>query len=370
MTSDSRLQGVLDFCSLHLSNTRNKAHKEFLWKELTSCNIVSDHDPLLGSGDSRAVQYWFEQAGEQDKNHLLQSVNKHLSNKTYLVGERLTVADIAMYVSLYSLFEQKWSESQRLLFADALRWFDLLQNSLPIGQKWEKIDIDFTVSEEKLHQLLDNKLRIETEKPKEEAVVAHKKNKDKLEKAKSATNTKGGSEEKNDEPLKEEAEEDVSRLDIRVGKILSAKRHPDADTLYIEEIDVGEASPRTVCSGLVKFIPDPEQLLGYCIVLCNLKPVNMRGVKSEAMILCATSKDGTTVELVKPPEDVPTGERVTFPGHDGVADSVLNPKKKIFEKVQPYFATNEECIAVWKDIPFTTSQGPCKVASIRGGTIR
>lgn len=94
-----------------------------------------------------------------------------------------------------------------------------------------------------------------------------------------------------------------------------------------------EASPRTVCSGLVKFIPDPEQLIGYCIVLCNLKPVNMRGVKSEAMILCATSKDGNTVELVKPPQGVTIGERVTFPGHEGAADSVLNPKKKIFEKV-------------------------------------
>ena len=48
---------------------------------------------------------------------------------------------------------------------------------------------------------------------------------------------------------------DVSRLDIRVGLITDVKKHPDADSLYVEEIDVGEPIPRTVVSGLVKFIP-------------------------------------------------------------------------------------------------------------------
>jgi aminoacyl tRNA synthase complex-interacting multifunctional protein 1 len=40
-----------------------------------------------------------------------------------------------------------------------------------------------------------------------------------------------------------------------VGKIVSVKKHPDADSLYVEEIDVGEEKPRTVVSGLVKYIP-------------------------------------------------------------------------------------------------------------------
>lgn len=51
------------------------------------------------------------------------------------------------------------------------------------------------------------------------------------------------------------ATEDVSRLDIRVGKILACKKHENADSLYIEEIDVGEEAPRQVVSGLVKFVP-------------------------------------------------------------------------------------------------------------------
>jgi tRNA-binding EMAP/Myf-like protein len=48
------------------------------------------------------------------------------------------------------------------------------------------------------------------------------------------------------------------RLDMRVGLIRSAKRHPDADSLYVEEVDVGEDKPRTVISGLVKFIPEDQ----------------------------------------------------------------------------------------------------------------
>lgn len=52
-----------------------------------------------------------------------------------------------------------------------------------------------------------------------------------------------------------EAEISITRLDIRVGLITKAQKHPDADSLYVEEIDVGEPQPRTVVSGLVKYIP-------------------------------------------------------------------------------------------------------------------
>ena len=47
---------------------------------------------------------------------------------------------------------------------------------------------------------------------------------------------------------------DISKLDIRVGKIVHVEKHPDAESLYVEQIDLGEGKPRNVCSGLVKFI--------------------------------------------------------------------------------------------------------------------
>ena len=39
---------------------------------------------------------------------------------------------------------------------------------------------------------------------------------------------------------------DITRLDLRVGKIIAVEKHPNADSLYVEQIDVGEEKPRTV----------------------------------------------------------------------------------------------------------------------------
>ena len=86
-----------------------------------------------------------------------------------------------------------------------------------------------------------------------------------------------------------------SRVDLRVGVIKKAWQHKEADSLYVEEVEVGEDTPRQVVSGLVKFIPEAQMQMRQCVLVCNLKPVNMRGVKSHAMVLCATSPDGLKV---------------------------------------------------------------------------
>jgi len=174
---------------------------------------------------------------------------------------------------------------------------------------------------------------------------------------------KGGKDEK-DKPI------DVSRLDIRVGKIVNVKKHESAESLYVEEIDIGEGKPRTVVSGLVKFVPMDQMQDRYVIVLCNLKPAKLRGVTSEAMVLAASNSDHTQVELLDPPSGVKIGERVTFDGFSGEADEQLNPKHKIWEAIQPDFATLDDCTAVWKGIPFKASTGLIKVKTISKGTIK
>lgn len=163
---------------------------------------------------------------------------------------------------------------------------------------------------------------------------------------------------------------DVSRLDLRVGCITKAWRHPDADSLYIEEIDVGEAAPRTVVSGLVKYIPEVEMQNRRCVLVCNMKPAKMRGVTSQAMVLAASSEDGSRVELVEPPAGAPVGERVMVEGFAGEPDAVLNPKHKVFEQVHPDLATNGTCVACFRGVPLTTSAGVCTVKSIAKGGIR
>ena len=57
------------------------------------------------------------------------------------------------------------------------------------------------------------------------------------------------------EAEKDTVKEAANTLDIRVGRIIKAWRHEEADSLYVEEVDVGEAEPRTICSGLVKYVP-------------------------------------------------------------------------------------------------------------------
>lgn len=64
----------------------------------------------------------------------------------------------------------------------------------------------------------------------------------------------------------EELKVDVSRLDLRVGRIITAEKHPDADALYVEKVDVGEPAPRTVVSGLVKHIPLDQVLIYFSLV--------------------------------------------------------------------------------------------------------
>lgn len=83
-------------------------------------------------------------------------------------------------------------------------------------------------------------------------------------------------------------EDGPHRLDIRVGKIVEVSKHPDAETLYVEKIDLGEAVPRTVVSGLAKYVPLEQMQDRLVAVLCNLKPAKMRGVESQGMVLCTS----------------------------------------------------------------------------------
>lgn len=144
---------------------------------------------------------------------------------------------------------------------------------------------------------------------------------------------------------------DISRLDLRIGKILEVSHHPDADALYLEKIDCGDATgPRTVISGLVKHVPIDEMRERMVVVLCNLKPAKMRGIVSEAMVMCASTPE--KVELIQPPEGVKPGDRVLFDKYPGEPDSQLNPKKKIWEQVAPDIKTDDQGVATYKDCMF------------------
>ncbi|XP_067645800.1 tyrosine--tRNA ligase, cytoplasmic-like [Eurosta solidaginis] len=152
-------------------------------------------------------------------------------------------------------------------------------------------------------------------------------------------------------------EEGPHRLDIRIGKVVEVARHPDADTLYVLKIDLGETQPRTIISGLVKFVTIEELDQRLVAVLCNLKPSKMRGILSEGMVLCTSNADHTVVEPIIVPSKATAGSRLAFEGYSGTPDEQLNPKKKVWEKISVDLKTNADGVAVWKGNFLLTPEG-------------
>eukprot|EP00213_Chloropicon_mariensis_P002257 CAMPEP_0197473444 /NCGR_PEP_ID=MMETSP1309-20131121/4805_1 /TAXON_ID=464262 /ORGANISM="Genus nov. species nov., Strain RCC998" /LENGTH=273 /DNA_ID=CAMNT_0043012557 /DNA_START=13 /DNA_END=831 /DNA_ORIENTATION=+ len=170
---------------------------------------------------------------------------------------------------------------------------------------------------------------------------------------------KGKKEEKKAAPA---AEVDVSILDIRVGKIVEVEPHPEADGLYLEQIDLGEGKPRQVISGLRKFVEIEDMKNRDVVVILNLKPAKMRGIMSNGMVLCASNDDHTKVDPLRPPEGAAIGEKITFEGFSGEPIEVINPKKKLLEKLFPDLKTDADGVATYKGAVFKASTGVCKAS--------
>ncbi len=199
-----------------------------------------------------------------------------------------------------------------------------------------------------------------------------------------------------------------SLIDLRVGHILKAINHPDADSLFVSTIAMGDKEGtddteivdgqvcRTVCSGLNGLVPLEAMQDRKVVVVCNLKPVKMRGIKSSAMVLAASPrlKEGEVdnhagpVELVTPPADSVAGQRVYFEGWKGEPEGILNPKKKVWEMIQPGFTITQDFAAAFdagavKELSkegeepktglgklVTENGGFCTVKSLAGGIVR
>lgn len=110
------------------------------------------------------------------------------------------------------------------------------------------------------------------------------------------------------EEIKEEITiDDFSKVELKVGTIIECEKHPKADRLLVEKIDMGEEI-RQVVSGIADTYK-PEELIGkQVIVVTNLKPVKLRGVDSNGMILCASSEKG--LSIISPVTEMSNGSVV------------------------------------------------------------
>mmetsp|Transcript_103649 Transcript_103649/g.211525 ORF Transcript_103649/g.211525 Transcript_103649/m.211525 type:complete len:862 (+) Transcript_103649:324-2909(+) len=166
----------------------------------------------------------------------------------------------------------------------------------------------------------------------------------------------------------------ITALDIRVGKITKVWEHPDADKLYVEEIDVGEDEPRTVASGLKPYLKQEDMQGRLVLVLCNLKARKMVGIPSHGMVLCASNEDHSVVRLVNPPVDAKIGERITVPDFDFEGEDAAPfaenkvGKKKVFEKIAPHLVTSKYGVPEFLGRPLMTGAGVC-TSPIPDGTV-
>lgn len=104
----------------------------------------------------------------------------------------------------------------------------------------------------------------------------------------------------------EVAFDDFGKVDIRVGTVLECTKVPKADKLLQFKIEDGMGT-RTIVSGIAKFYPNPEELVGKQVCfIANFAPRKLKGVESQGMILSAEDKDGRLV-LVTPSQLVTPG---------------------------------------------------------------
>jgi methionyl-tRNA synthetase len=104
-------------------------------------------------------------------------------------------------------------------------------------------------------------------------------------------------------------------MDLRAAQIVKIERHPKADKLFIETLEIA-GEERVIVSGLVPFYKEEELLNKKIIVVYNLKPAKLRGVESRGMLLAASLKreDGSEQVEALDAGDVPTGTRVALEG--------------------------------------------------------
>ncbi len=139
--------------------------------------------------------------------------------------------------------------------------------------------------------------RIDVEKELEELSKSEKKEEKKEEKK----NKKKNVEEKGEISI-----DDFFKVDMKVAEVVQAEKHPNADKLLVLQLKVGEEK-RQVVSGIAKNYK-PEELVGQKVILvANLKPVKLRGVESQGMILAAESRDKLTLVTA----DIESGSTVS-----------------------------------------------------------
>jgi methionyl-tRNA synthetase len=152
-----------------------------------------------------------------------------------------------------------------------------------------------------------------------------------------------------------------SEFDLRVGKVMDVKNHPDAEKLYILQIDLG-TEKRQLVAGLRQYLSPDELKDLHIVMIVNLKPAKLRGVESQGMLLAA-DKDGRVQPLTAPN---------SHPGSHVHAEGIPREPKGIvtIEQFQKLIITTVEGRPLYKGSPLRTDREEVEVDIADGATIR
>ena len=137
-----------------------------------------------------------------------------------------------------------------------------------------------------------------------------------------------------------EESDPFSKLDLRVAKIIGVRDHPDADSLYMLHIDLGKLGRRVIVAGMKPFYSKDEINGKNIVIVTNLKPATIRGVKSNGMLLAADDGKGTC-SLLNPGESSPGSEIVI----EGISKQPANVLEfEDFKKVNMTIGDKQQAI--------------------------
>lgn len=114
-------------------------------------------------------------------------------------------------------------------------------------------------------------------------------------------------EEKQPEAKPEITIDDFAKVELKVGVVKDCKPVEGADKLLVSQIQIGD-EVRQIVSGIAKYYTPDEMIGKKVVVVTNLKPVKLRGVLSEGMILCASA--GKKLSIISPDDAIPDGAEV------------------------------------------------------------
>jgi methionine--tRNA ligase beta chain len=105
--------------------------------------------------------------------------------------------------------------------------------------------------------------------------------------------------------------EEFKKMEIKIGKIISAEKIPDTDKLLKLFVDFNEVAPRQIVSGIALRVSDPAELIGRKFpFVTNLETRTIKGVESHGMIMAVVDDEGN-FSFLEPTSEVKLGSRVS-----------------------------------------------------------